>query len=380
LQRPHEGLQRQHEGPQRVHKASQRPHEGLQRPHEGLQREHEASQREHEASQRVHEASQRVHEASQRVHEASQREHEASQRVHEASQRVHEASQRVHEASQRVHEASQREHEASQREHEASQREHEASQRVHEGPQLGSFGVLRVLGASVRDPSQASAMPGQGGISRRRGAGTNPARRTIRRGWHPSGVREVLWGDGFRWCRFAQPPATGSHPCEMQLGVRPRTGALPATPPASLPVSLRSPLAARRSLPASRPPRHLRIKTSEGDRPDARAVPPCGGGHVGQDRDGLATFLAGGSGDGGRACRRRPHGSKVEELWSRPWTTRCAPRTRGHPPRTGIPRPPAHPNPERAPRSPPPASRLPPLASRPSLPAPRFPLPSPLFP
>jgi hypothetical protein len=31
-------------------------------------------------------------------------------------------------------------------------------------------------------------------------------------------MREVLWGAGFRWCRFAQPPATGWHPSGMHWG------------------------------------------------------------------------------------------------------------------------------------------------------------------
>ncbi len=68
-----------------------------------------------------------------------------------------------------------------------------------------------------RPRTQGSAMPGQRGISRRHGehgAGTNPASRTMRRGWHPSG---------------------------MHFGVRPWTGALPASP-------------AHRSLPAPRSP------------------------------------------------------------------------------------------------------------------------------
>ena len=106
---------------------------------------------------------------------------------------------------------------------------------------------------SVRVPPQASAMPGQkeshGGTANT-GRERTPQVGAIRRGWHPSGVREVLWGAGFRWCRFAQPPATGWHPSGMHLGVRPRTGALPA--------SVVPPLAPRFLLPAP----HFPLPTS----------------------------------------------------------------------------------------------------------------------
>ena len=67
-----------------------------------------------------------------------------------------------------------------------------------------------------------------------KGHGLNLGIRHLDRAWSlvgsaatPSGV-DGFMGLGFRWCRFAQPPATGCHPSGMEGGMRLRTGVFPA--------------------------------------------------------------------------------------------------------------------------------------------------------